>query len=233
MFEYFQRRYSPSNMALVATGNFDWDAFVARADQLCGAWTDYPVQRAVQPFSGKGTTKILKRSKLALAHAMLISEGPSAQDVERYPMAILATIMGDSSGSRMYWDLIHSGLAESASVDSDERDGTGCFSAFVSTTPEQLDTVVGRAKQILSTPLDFTDDDLDRAKAKVMSRIVLDGELPMGRLMALGLEWNYRRESTPLATVIERVRALSRSDIEAALARYRLSNWSEYRLVPE
>jgi predicted Zn-dependent peptidase len=148
-------------------------------------------------------------------------------------MAILATILGDSSGSRMYWELINTGLAESASIDSDERDGTGCFSAYVSTTPDQLDRVVQIAKGILESPLTFSDEDLDRAKAKVISRIVLDGELPMGRLMALGLEWNYRRESTPLATTIERVKALSRSDIEQAISRYPLKQWAEYRLLPE
>jgi predicted Zn-dependent peptidase len=220
-------------MVLVATGNFEWEAFVARAEKLCGAWRDQPVRRAVAPFEGRVTSKTLTRKKLSQAHAFLLSRGPSAQEMERYPMAILATIMGDSSGSRMYWELIDSGLAESASVDSDERDGTGCFSAYVSTTPAQLDQVVSIAKKILASPLDFSDDDLDRAKAKVMSRIVLDGELPMGRLMALGLEWNYRKESTPLSTIIDRVKKISRSDVERALGMFSLRDWSEYRLVPE
>jgi predicted Zn-dependent peptidase len=133
----------------------------------------------------------------------------------------------------MYWELIHKGLADSASVDSDERDGTGCFLAYVSSTPDQLDDVVKIARSILSAPLDFTADDLERAKSKVISRIVLDGELPMGRLMALGLEWNYRQENTPLSEVIRRVRAVGRADIERALARFPLTDWAEYRLMPE
>jgi predicted Zn-dependent peptidase len=233
MRDYFQRRYSPSNMVLVATGNFDWDSFVARAEKLCGAWEDFAVSRKTEPYPGKSESHVLRRKKLNQAHAILLTNGPSAQDADRYPMAILATIIGDSSGSKLFWELIDTGLAESASVDSDERDGTGCFTAYLSTTPDQLDRVVSIARKILASPLDFSDEDLDRAKAKVMSRIVLDGELPMGRLMALGLEWNYRRESTPLTTVIERVKNVSRSDISNALKHYSLSNWSEYRLIPE
>jgi predicted Zn-dependent peptidase len=147
-------------------------------------------------------------------------------------MALLATMLGDSSGSRMYWELIDTGLAESAGVDSDERDGTGCFSAYVSTSPDKLTQVLEITKRVLASPLEFTEQDLDRAKAKVIARIVLDGELPMGRLMALGLEWAYRKESTPLSVVVERVRAVSRSDIEAALNRFSLSSWSEYLLLP-
>jgi predicted Zn-dependent peptidase len=133
----------------------------------------------------------------------------------------------------MYWDLINTGLAESAGVDSDERDGAGCFSAYLSTSPDRLEQVISIAKNILSTPRDFSDQDLDRAKAKVCSRIVLDGEMPMGRLMALGLEWTYRKQSTPLSVIIERVRAVSRKDINSALERFALSTWAEYRLMPE
>jgi predicted Zn-dependent peptidase len=133
----------------------------------------------------------------------------------------------------MYWDLIDRGLAESASVDSDERDGCGCFTAYVSTTPDKLDEVVRITREILMSPRSFSDGDLDRAKAKVISRIVLDGELPMGRLMALGMEWQYRRESTPLRAIIERVQAISRSDIDKAIERFPLDRWAEYRLLPE
>ena len=90
-----------------------------------------------------------------------------------------------------------------------------------------------RAKEIVSQPLLFSDDDLERAKAKIVARIVLDGELPMGRLMALGMEWTYRKSITPLSEIIKKVRAVSRDDIEGALSKFGLKEWSEYRLLPE
>jgi predicted Zn-dependent peptidase len=233
MRDYFQRRYAPSNMVLVASGNFSWDRFITDAERYCGAWAGASSERTCIRYSRPVTRRILTKANLNQAHAVLLSEGVSAQDSERYPMALLATMLGDSSGSRMYWELIDSGLAEGAGVDSDERDGTGCFSAYVSTAPEKMDEVLAIAKRILATPLDFSEHDLDRAKAKVASRVVLDGELPMGRLMALGMEWTYRKENTPLSAVIERIRAVSRADIESALERFTLGSWSEYLLLPE
>lgn len=230
---YLERRYSPSNTVLAATGNFSWDEFVARAERLCGSWVDFPVQRPTPRYAGRVVQREFRRKNLSHAHALLMAPGVSAQDPERYPMTLLATIMGDSSGSRLYWELIHTGLADSAGVDSDERDGTGCFLASVSTTPQQLDSVVAIVRKVLATPLDFSDDDLERAKTKLIARIVLDGELPMGRLMALGLEWTYRRENTPLSEVIARVRSVSRADIQRALEKFPLSEWAEYRLLPE
>ena len=233
MRDYFDRRYSPTNIVLAATGNFNWERFVADSERLCGKWGGSPVSRSVTAYEGKEVSVELRKKNLNQSHAYLITQGPSAQDPRRYPLSILATMMGDSTGSRMYWDLIDSGLADSASVDSDERDGTGCFTAYVSTTPDKLDRVVSIVRDILSSPMKFSDGDLDRAKAKVVSRIVLDGELPMGRLMALGLEWQYRQESTPLSTIIERVQAITRADIEDALREFPLDRWAEYRLLPE
>jgi predicted Zn-dependent peptidase len=233
MKSYFDRRYSPANITLVATGNFDWDGFVLRAEKLCGSWQNFPVSRSTPRHQGKSESKEFRRKNLSHAHAILISPGCSAQDPDRYALSILSVILGDSSGSRMYWDLIDKGLADSASIDSDERDGTGCFLAYVSTSPDRLDEVIKITRAILGSPLDFTDADLERAKSKVVSRIVLDGELPMGRLMALGMEWNYRQETTPLSEIVRRVRALSRKDVEAALVKYPLTDWAEYRLLPE
>jgi predicted Zn-dependent peptidase len=233
MRDYFDRRYSPSNIVLAATGNFDWDRFVSDAERLCGGWQGGSVSRAVKTYAGKEKSVQYRKKNLNQTHAFLVTQGPSAQDMSRYPMSILATMLGDSTGSRFYWELIDTGLADSASVDADERDGAGCFTAYVSTSPDKLDKVVSIARDILASPLKFSDGDLDRAKAKVVSRIVLDGELPMGRLMALGLEWQYRKETTPLSTVIERVQRITRDDIEAALKQFPLTTWAEYRLLPE
>lgn len=230
---YFDRRYSPSNIVLAASGNFSVEEFAKDARALCGGWTNFPVERDVSRHSSKSVYKEFRRKSLSQSHAVLIASGASAQDEERYALSILSNILGDSSGSRMYWDLVDKGLADSASIDSDERDGTGCFMVYVGTSPSKLDEVVKIAKAIVSTPLEFSEADLERAKAKIVSRIVLDGESPMGRLMSLGLEWSYRKTTTPLSETIARVRAVSRADIERALKKFPMNDWSEYRLLPE
>jgi predicted Zn-dependent peptidase len=230
---YFDRRYSPSNIVLAASGNFSVEEFAQDARALCGGWQTFAVDRDVSRHASKSVYKEFRRKNLIHSHAVLIAKGASAQDEERYALSILSNILGDSSGSRMYWDLVDKGLADSASIDSDERDGTGCLMVYVSTSPSKLDDVVKIAKGIVATPLDFTDADLERAKAKIVSRIVLDGELPMGRLMSLGLEWTYRKTTTPLSETIARVRSISRADIERALKNFPMDDWSEYRLLPE
>ena len=38
--------------------------------------------------------------------------GPAAADDDRYAAKLLATVLGDDSGSRLYWELVDPGLAE-------------------------------------------------------------------------------------------------------------------------
>lgn len=233
MAQYFEKRYSPSNMVLVASGRFDWDQFVSDAEKYCGQWRDFPASRETTRYAGVAKQKTLKKANIHQNHVLLVTEGPSAQDPERYPLGILSVILGDSSGSKLYWDLVQSGLAEMASADTDERDGAGCFSAYAATEAKNLDQVADRLKHVLSRPLEFSEADLSRAKTKLVSRMVSSGELPMGRLMSLGTEWTYRREIHNLRGSIERIRSVTRQEIESALKRFPLTTWSEYRLVSE
>jgi len=233
MRDYFGRRYSPTNVALVAAGNFDWQTFVADADRLCGSWTRVETPRSTPQHSARSLRKEYRKKKLHQTHVLFMTDGASAQDEERFSLGLLATILGDSSGSKLYWALIDSGLADSAGTDTEERDGTGAFSAYASTESENLEKVASLMREILARPLDFSAEDLERARTKTITRMVRGNELPMGQLMALGLEWNARREVETLKETIERYKKVSRASIEAALKKYPLTTWSEFRLLPE
>jgi predicted Zn-dependent peptidase len=228
---YFDRRYAPGNMVLVGTGNLDWDLFVRDTERLCGGWSDFPASRERPAHRSRELFKEYRKPNITQSHVVLMTDGAHSAEDERYAMGILALILGDSSGSKLYWELVDSGLAESADADNDERDGTGSFMAYACTTPDKLEQVASKLREIVSDPLDFTIADLERAKTKVIAKMVLGGELPMGRMMGLGLSWNARREAVPLSAVIDRVRGVTRSEIERTLARYPLSTWAEFRLV--
>lgn len=228
---YFDRRYAPGNMALVATGNFDWGRFCADTERWCGHWVDFPAGRERPTHKPQPLYKEYRKAGITQSHVVLLSEGAHAGEDERYAMGVLALILGDSTGSRLYWELVDSGLAESADADNDDRDGVGAFMGYACTTPDKLDLVAEKLRSIVSTPLDFSLADLERAKNKVIAKMVLGGESSMGRMMGLGMSWNARHRVQPLGEVIDRVRAVTRDEIERSVARYSLQSWSEFRLV--
>jgi predicted Zn-dependent peptidase len=233
MHAYYSRRYAPNNMVLAVAGQFDWQKFVTAAEKQCGGWARFETPRETPPFLGRVVQKQFTKSNLQQAHLLLMMVGPSQQDDERFPLAVLSMILGDSVGSKLYWALVNNGIAESASFDIDERDGTGIMHAYTSTAPERLAEVRGILLKVLENPMDFSEADLERAKTKLLSRIVLSGELPMGRMMALGTEWLMRKKIHSLRELMDRVKKVDRVQIETALKRYPIAQWSEFTMVPE
>ncbi len=229
---YFDRRYAPNNMVLAASGRFDWGTFVADAERYCSHWERFDTPRALPVHKAKENYQEYRKKDIKQVHLLMMTGGPSAQEEERYPLTLLSMILGDGTGSKIYWELVDPGIVESAGADTDERDGTGIFLASASMEPEKVEEVSEILRSILSKPLDFTDADLERVKTKLAARIVLGGELPMGRLMAMGTEWHYRKSVTPLSEVVRKVKSVTKKDIERALTRFPLSEWGEFRLLP-
>ena len=68
-----------------------------------------------------------------------------------------------------------------------------------------------------------TKDELNQAKNKVSSRIVLSGERPRGRLFVVGGDWVHRREYRSIRDDLDAVAAITADDVAAVLAKYPLS----------
>ena len=119
---YFDRRYVPENMVVVATGNFNWDEFKGDIEKYCGEWSSKAAPRTLKDFSYKPVKKEYRKKDLNQAHVALMVPGPGAKDEARFPLGVLSVIVGDNVGSKLYWEIIDPGLAESADMDHDERD---------------------------------------------------------------------------------------------------------------
>ena len=77
-----------------------------------------------------------------------------------------------------------------------------------------------------------TKAELQQAKNKVCSRIVLSSERPRGRLFAVGGDWVQRREYRSVRDDIEAVGALQRDDLMRVLAKYPLSKSATVSIGP-
>ncbi len=68
----------------------------------------------------------------------------------------------------------------------------------------------------------ITPAELEQAKSKVRSRLVLSSERPRGRLFSVGSDWIYRREYRPVEEELDTIAALGVDDVAAVLAEYPL-----------
>ncbi len=72
------------------------------------------------------------------------------------------------------------------------------------------------------TSVETLREELDRAKNKMLSRLVLANELPSGRLFSLGGDWLARREYRSVARDIDEIGQIALDDIHAVLKKYPL-----------
>jgi predicted Zn-dependent peptidase len=224
MRDYFKRRYSPGNIVLAAAGRIDFDALVAGARAACGGWEPIPCVRAVEPAVPRLGFHTLARPSATQQYVLQLARGPAAEDRDRYAAKLLATVLGDDAGSRLYWELIDPGLAEHAELCHCEYEGAGVFLTSMSCAPEaaadNLRRILGvyRAAQAEGV----TPAELRQAQSKIRSRLVLSSERPRGRLFAVGGDWVYRREYRTVEEELDLVAALGVEDVAAVLARYPL-----------
>jgi predicted Zn-dependent peptidase len=195
MAEYFQQRYGPGNTILAASGKLDFKRLVALAKKYCGSW-----QRSRAPRNQKSPRfsrhrKSMVDRKLKRQYTMVMTPGPSAQDERRFAARVLADVIGDSEGSRFYWALVDNAVAEEADFGFYPHDGCGSFYISMTTDPARAAEAMKIAKKELArVKKDLSDTEVERAKNKIASGIVLEGEVPMGRLRAIAGQWLYNKD---------------------------------------
>jgi predicted Zn-dependent peptidase len=194
MAEYFRRRYGPGNTILAAAGKLDFKKLVNLAKKYCGDWEKSRAPRN-QPVPKFGPhRKKMVDPKLNRQYTMAMMPGPSAQDERRFAARVLGDVIGDSEGSRFYWALVDNAIADDADFGFYPHDGCGSFYISLTSDPKRADEALKIAKKELArVKNDLTEAEVERAKNKIASGIVLEGEGPMGRLRAIAGQWLYNK----------------------------------------
>ena len=191
MNEYFQQRYSPGNIALAAAGNVDFERLINDAEAFCGNWDSFPAQRELVPVQPRSGFVTMHKPESTQQYLIQLANGPSSQDEDRFAARVLTTILGDDSGSRMYWEFLDSGLAEAAGMGNYEYDGAGLIMTFVCCAPEQAQENLERMKKLQGRAIveRVTQKELEQAKRKISSHIILSSERTESRMFSVGAQW--------------------------------------------
>jgi predicted Zn-dependent peptidase len=232
MGDYFRRRYSPGNVVLAAAGRIDFDRLVACAERCCGDWAPQADGRIIEPATAHSGFQVLPKEIASQQYLLQMAAGPAAEDSDRYAAKLLAMVLGDDSGSRLYWELVDPGLVECVSLSHCEHQGAGMMMTYMSCEPEQTAENLRRILKVYREAEGITPAELDQAKSKVRSRIVLGSERPRGRLFAVGTDWVYRREHRTVESELDTVASVTLDDLRAVLTKYPLSDPTTVTIGP-
>jgi predicted Zn-dependent peptidase len=226
MRDYHGRRYSPDNIVLAATGAVDFAGLVATARRHCGDWAPRatPPRRRPRPAPAASTTQRIVRPTATLEYAVRMSAGPAEDDPDRFAAKLLAVVLGDESGSRLYWSLIDSGEAEQASCHHQDFLDAGLFATQLSCDADEVESMLERIADIYrdAAARGIPAGEFERARNKLAGRFVLAGERPRQRLFDIGLEWAHSGTYRSLADNLRIVEGLSLDDVHRVLAEWPL-----------
>ena len=221
---YFAEKYAPANIVLAFAGRTGWDEVVGLAKKHCGGWTGGETSRIALPPKGTGAFETILRADDQQQTVIGVCDGPPLESEDRYAALLLSTILGDHTGSRLYWSLIDPGHADGAELSYQDYNQAGALFTFLSCDPEEtqnnLERIVEVYKEVIAKGV--TDDELTQAKNKVLSRSVLRSERPMGRLSSLGFLWTYRHEYQTVSEEMEAFGKVTVSEVRGVLDRWPL-----------
>ncbi len=234
MRDYFQRRYSPGNMTLAAAGRIDFPMLVKTAERICGPWQPVATSREKPSAPPHQAFECLAKETATLEYVLALAGAPSSEDADRFAAKILATVVGDDSGSRLYWALVDNGLAEQASLSHHDYQGAGVFMTYMCCEADEAQANLQRIAEIYSTAErdGFTPEELAQAKSKINSRIVLSSERPRGRLFNVGGNWIQRHEYRTVQQDLAAIDAVTCDDMQRILRQYPLTTATTLAIGP-
>ena len=236
MHAYFERRYVASNIILAVAGNFAWPHLLALAEKHCGDWQQRPRRPARSPRDPRFR-------RFQSAHQGQGHPGARACSSPRVrrPSRLCVTpptpwpwLIGDDSGSRLYWALIDPGLADSADSSFQDYQGTGSFFTSFSCEPDQTEENLAIVLDVLREVQrkGITEEELHQAKSKIGSRVVRGNERPMGRMQAIGMTWTYLHEYRTVDDELKAFDSVSLQSVREVLNRYPVDRVTTLALGP-
>ncbi|WP_339742215.1 pitrilysin family protein [uncultured Rubinisphaera sp.] len=234
MRDYHKSNYLSGNITLAIAGNIDWPTVMELAEKHCAHWpsgmTDRPTQEAVPA----GGLAVMTKGSSIQEHVAQMTPAPTSQSDLRFAADILSVIVGDDANSRLYWELIEPGHAEAAELSYNEYDGSGAYMTFLTCHPDDVEKNMAVMARIFEevNKNGVTSEEIEQAKNKVASRIVLRSERPMGRLSSLGSNWVYRKEYRSVEDDLNTLQSLTLDDIDALLKAYPLGHTTTVAIGP-
>lgn len=235
MRNYFNRRYRPENIVLAATGNIDFDTLVADVETQTADWSERSSGTAPRADDsgtvpeGIALDRTIEIADAHQAYLVRVAPGPSMTNEDRYAARILAVILGDEGGSRLFWDLIDTGLAEVATVWPHEFIDDGAWFTYMVCAPEDTASNRRLVEDVMQRTAEsgVEQAELTQAINKATAGCIMQSERPSNRLFGLGSRWLTCGEYISTDDTLDLLRKLDLDAVAKAAKTYLVGEGNE------
>jgi predicted Zn-dependent peptidase len=217
---YHHARYAGSEIVVGAAGHLDHGRIVELSERL----VDPPADGGgVAPETGlEGAPQLCFHAKeTEQYHICFGAPGLRRDDERRYPLAVLDSIFGGSTSSRLFREVREKrGLAYAVGSYNEQFTDQGMVATYVGTREENVEeacTIIGtELARLRSEPV--TDEELTRAKESVKGRLVLSSESTAARMTRISRATLFGLPIESLDEMLAKVDAVEVDDLTALAA---------------
>lgn len=215
---YHRRRYNPGNMLISVAGNFQWEPLLALLEEATSGWSLGDSRSVSAPPQPRSATRVLDKQDASQENLGFAFPAVPASDPRYYTAALVAQAMGGGTSSRLHREVRERrGLAYAAQARFDALETTGLVRMYVGTSPdrapESVEVVLAELAKLERGGIDV--DELDRAKTRLKSQLIMRSESTYARMGANLRSWWMEGDLHTLDDVKQRIDAVTQDDVLA------------------
>jgi predicted Zn-dependent peptidase len=213
---YHHARYTAPNIVVAAAGHVDHERIVELGQRLVE-----PPQAAsngVPAVSPDRASRVCFYQKdTEQYHICFGAPGITRDDERRFGLAVLDSIFGGSTSSRLFREIREKrGLAYAVGSYNEQYTDSGLVATYIGTRADNVEeacSIIGRElERLRSEPV--SDQELSRAKEHVKGRLVLSSESTAARMTRIGRATLFDLPIFSLDEMLARVDAVTVDDLQ-------------------
>ena len=229
VFNYYKKKYKPSDLVVAVAGNIKHKRVVAMVEEALSR--DNFLDLAGTPNIRANTT--IKRGpqtpvglmyrKTEQAHMLYGMEGVPRADDRRFAMGVLSAALGGGMSSRLFQEIREKrGLAYSVYAYSQQFAGTGTIGFYAGCNPTKAVEVVEIIREVLSDVADhgMSHEEIERAKGAVRGSLVLSQEDSGSRMSRIGKNEIVYGQVMDFDDILKAISRVSAEDIRQIAGEY-------------
>ena len=223
--EYFCKWYTPDNMSLVVTGDFESDKAVAAIKKAFLNFNSHQKVKSYRPTEPpqEKTRSIILREDVQKTYLEMVFHIPGINHNDLYPLDVLASILGDGDSSRLYQQVkSEAGLVYSINASSFTPRDPGAFMIGCILEGDKVGPALKKIFQelyrIQNEPP--SSEEIQKSKLKLTSDFIYSQETIQGEGRQLGYFETVVGDVAFEQTYVERINQVTVQDLAKVAQRY-------------